>query len=127
MTIFPEEETPQKKPYILILLLGFFILTQPLLYQSLRGGESTSQAIFKDEQLLADISRQQPFLLFQAIPINRAGREQLVVVPGIGPQLSRRIIAYRSSHGPFSTLDELLKVNGIGPQKLERLKKYCRL
>jgi len=54
------------------------------------------------------------------VSVNRAGVEALESVPGIGPALARRIVAYR----PYRSLDELLRVPGIGPAVLERLRPY---
>lgn len=48
------------------------------------------------------------------ISINRATAEQLEELPGIGPALSSRIIAYRDANGGFKTKDDLLNVSGIG-------------
>jgi competence protein ComEA len=79
------------------------------------------------EEQLVQVAKQRPHLLFQPIPINTADAKQFGVIPGIGPELSQRIIAYRTAHGPFRSLEELGLVNGIGPQKLASLKDYCRL
>ena len=48
------------------------------------------------------------------ISINRATAEQLEELPGIGPALSSRIIAYRDAIGGFKTKEDLLNVSGIG-------------
>ena len=48
------------------------------------------------------------------ISINRATAEQLEELPGIGPALSSRIIAYREANGGFKTKEDLLNVSGIG-------------
>jgi competence protein ComEA len=48
------------------------------------------------------------------ISINRATAEQLEELPGIGPALSSRIIAYRDANGGFKTKEDLLNVSGIG-------------
>ena len=49
------------------------------------------------------------------VDINTASAEQLAQLPGIGPTLAGRIVAYRESHGAFRKLSELLQVTGIGP------------
>ena len=56
------------------------------------------------------------------ININAADAETLTMIDGIGTVLSGRIVAYREEHGPFSSLDELLKVNGIGAKTLQRIR-----
>jgi competence protein ComEA len=48
------------------------------------------------------------------ISINRATAEQLEDLPGIGPALSARIIAYRDANGGFKAKEDLLNVSGIG-------------
>ena len=54
------------------------------------------------------------------ININKADAETLTRLDGIGRVLSERIVAYREEYGPFSSLDELIKVDGIGTKTLER-------
>lgn len=55
------------------------------------------------------------------IPINRAGKEELMALPGIGEVLAKRIVAYRKQNGYFRTAEELLNVEGIGKQRLEEI------
>ena len=50
--------------------------------------------------------------------INTAPSEDLELLPGVGPVLAQRIIEGR----PYASVDDLLKVNGIGPATLERLR-----
>lgn len=45
-------------------------------------------------------------------------------LPGIGETLAKRVVAYREEHGPFSEVDMLVGVNGIGPAKLESVRPY---
>ncbi len=56
------------------------------------------------------------------LDLNTATAEQLDTLPGIGPVLSARIIAWREAHGPFQLVDDLKKVSGIGPKILEGLR-----
>ena len=48
------------------------------------------------------------------VSINRAGDKQLEELPGIGPALAARIIAWREANGGFKSKKDLLKVSGIG-------------
>jgi competence protein ComEA len=58
------------------------------------------------------------------VNINSASIEELEVLPGIGPALAARIVAYRQANGPFRTVDELAAVSGIGDTLVERLRPY---
>jgi len=58
------------------------------------------------------------------IDINTADIYQLQALPGIGPQIAENIVAFRRDHGPFRSSEDLLKVKGIGRQKLQEIKKY---
>lgn len=55
------------------------------------------------------------------VNINEADEEKLGELPGIGPAMARKIIAYRDEHGLFSSIEELQKVKGIGPAKYKEL------
>lgn len=56
--------------------------------------------------------------------LNTATLSELETLPGIGPSLAEEIVNFRSEHGPFEIVDDLLEVSGIGPAKLEQLKDY---
>ncbi|HET9295232.1 MAG TPA: ComEA family DNA-binding protein [Gemmatimonadales bacterium] len=53
---------------------------------------------------------------------NLASVNDFDALPGIGPALAQRIVAYRESHGPFAEIDGLARVPGIGPVVLARIK-----
>lgn len=55
------------------------------------------------------------------LDINRATMTQLMALPGIGPALAGRILDYRENVGRFARPEDLIKVKGIGPAKLERI------
>ena len=56
-----------------------------------------------------------------AVDVNSASAQQLEAVKGIGPAKARAIVDYRSRNGPFKSLDDLSKVDGIGPKSLDIL------
>ena len=58
------------------------------------------------------------------IDLNRADEAELALLPGIGEVKAGRIVAYRSEHGPFHRLEDLLAVEGISERVLDRLKPY---
>ena len=56
------------------------------------------------------------------IDINSADLAALETLPGIGEVLAGRIIEYRETNGPFSSIEEIVNVSGIGDKKYEAIK-----
>lgn len=56
------------------------------------------------------------------IDLNSATPELLETLPGIGRVKAEAIVAYREVNGPFSSVEELLEVRGIGPSTLEAIR-----
>ncbi len=65
--------------------------------------------------------------LATAININRATVEDLLRVPGIGPKTAEYILGYRHSNGAFTSLEPLQQARGMSPQRYERLIKYLKI
>lgn len=58
----------------------------------------------------------------QTIDINTATAAELETLKGIGPKKAEAIVKYRTEHGAFQSLDDLVKVPGIGPKTMNDLK-----
>ena len=56
------------------------------------------------------------------VNINTADANELATLPNIGPARAQKIIEYRELHGPFSSIEEITKVNTIGPKIFESIK-----
>ena len=56
------------------------------------------------------------------ININTADAAGLEQLPGVGPAIAARIIAWREQNGPFRSVDELSSVSGIGEKTLDGLR-----
>lgn len=58
------------------------------------------------------------------VDLNSASEGDLQEVPGIGPSLAKKIVEFRKENGPFKSVEDLLKVRGIGEKSLERLRAH---
>jgi competence protein ComEA len=58
------------------------------------------------------------------VKVNSADSAGLVALPGVGPVLASRIVEYRATHGAFGSADDLIKVKGIGPAKLAKMRTH---
>jgi competence protein ComEA len=58
------------------------------------------------------------------VNLNTASAADLEALPGIGEVLAQRIVDYRTQHGPFRNVRDLLKVEGIGDKKFDSIKDY---
>lgn len=58
------------------------------------------------------------------VDLNRASRNELLQLPGVGPNLAARIEDYRREHGGFRRVGELRQIYGVGPAMLDRLRPW---
>lgn len=61
------------------------------------------------------------------VSLNSASAADLESVPGIGPVMAERIIAWREDNGNFTSVDQLLQIEGIGQKTLNTMKDYVSL
>jgi comEA protein len=60
----------------------------------------------------------------KSVNLNSANLSAFEALPGIGKKTAQRIIDYRSAHGNFSSIEDIMKVKGIGEKKFKQIKKY---
>ena len=65
-------------------------------------------------------SEQQP--VPAPVNLNQAGAEELQKLPGVGPKIAEEIVKYREANGPFTAVEDLIKVKGIGAAKFQRIR-----
>jgi len=56
------------------------------------------------------------------VNLNTADVSALDTLPGVGPSTAQKIVAEREANGPFASVEDLGRVSGIGPKRLEQLK-----
>ncbi len=97
----------------------FFAEASSRIDSVLRSDEDTSSA----RTVRSGSSRK---ALTGVVNVNTADADSLAMVPGIGRVTAQRIIDHRLRNGRFKSLDDLLKVKGIGEKKLSKMKPYLR-
>jgi competence protein ComEA len=60
------------------------------------------------------------------VSLGSATLEQLETLDGVGPATAQKIVAYRTEHGGFRSVDDLANVPGIGPKKLAAIKPHVQ-
>jgi competence protein ComEA len=63
----------------------------------------------------------------QPVNLNTASQAQLEELPGVGPVMAGKIIAWRTEHGRFSRIEELQEIDGVGPKTYAKLAPLCRV
>ncbi|MEK6649677.1 MAG: helix-hairpin-helix domain-containing protein [Bacteroidota bacterium] len=56
------------------------------------------------------------------LDLNTASKEGLMALPGIGPATAERIILEREDGGPFRSVEDLRRVRGMGPKRIDQLR-----
>ena len=57
-----------------------------------------------------------------AVSLNSASASELTALPGVGEATAAAIVAHREANGPFTAVEQLMDVRGIGPAKFEAMR-----
>lgn len=60
------------------------------------------------------------------VNVNSATLDELLLLEGVGELTAEKIVAERETNGPYSSADDLQRVSGIGPKKMEKLRPFIR-
>lgn len=71
--------------------------------------------------------RAEPATVGARIDLNAATAAELEALPRIGPALARRILEDREANGPFTTIESLDRVPGIGPRTIEQIRPFATI
>ncbi len=63
----------------------------------------------------------------ERINVNKANKERLETLPGIGPTYAKRIVTYRNENGAFKSFEELKNIKGIAQKRLDKLMPFIKL
>jgi competence protein ComEA len=100
------------KRYLILSLVFMFVIG---LFVSDAVSQTQKQAQEKQQSALKEAKASK-------VNINKATKEELAKLPGIGPTIAQDIVNFRDKNGPFKTIEDLKKVKGIGEKKFEGIK-----
>jgi competence protein ComEA len=91
--------------------------------EALLDGVNLARLVFDGEQIVVPVTGLEPAISSgqpgQKISLSQADSLTLQTLPRVGPATAERIIAWRTAHGPFRSVEDLLAVSGIGPATVE--------
>ena len=113
-----------KSREVLLLVLGLILTGAALIGASLARNLPNSSGVCyvsnaEKSSLIAQGEAVNPKL-----NINSAAPEELEELDGIGEAIAQNIVNYRESHGKFSSISELKKVEGVGDKTLDKIEPY---
>lgn len=73
---------------------------------------------------LIEIDRARPLDYEFLVDVNLAEWPELSQLPDIGPVLAKRIVKHRQQSGPYLSAEQLMDVDGIGPRRLNSMKRH---
>ena len=65
--------------------------------------------------------------IYTKINVNKAGLQELIDIPYIGPYTAQKILDYRQEHGPFKNLDQIKSVEGIKEKNFIKFSVFLKI
>ncbi len=114
---------------ILLLLCGILIVGLVIRYLDSKDPDRIPDFEVRKNAVEVPPEKEKPEIsqAQELIDINSATAKEFERLPGIGPQIAGRIVAYREKNGAFKRVDDITKVRGIGPKTLERLRQHLTM
>ncbi len=90
--------------------------------------DSILVAVFSEEKIeksdvITTKNKEEP-LKKKSININKASVEELTKLPGIGEKTAKKIVEYRQKYGGFKKIEDIMKIERIGPKLFEKIQDY---
>ena len=111
-----KEKTPNAYLWIVLLTLAFALL----LFLHIRSLPRSEEGTWRVDTQYSGVEESAP--VRERINVNTASVEELEMLTGIGPSLAEKIVKEREENGTFDSLEDLLRVKGIGESKLEEFR-----
>jgi competence protein ComEA len=86
--------------------------------------KSGTRIILSDKIKLESLDASARINFFLPIDINRATKEDLTLIPGVGEKTAQSIVCFRDKNKGINDLQDLLNIRGIGKKKLNRILPY---
>ena len=122
-----------QEKHAVLLLLGIAVAGHEARLLLSRNGEPPGQVLVDSAPASDPIVQRnralriaRPLARGETIDLNTASAEEIARLPAIGMSLAKRIVARRSSTGPFRSPSDLEKVAGVGPALLDKLRGLVR-
>ncbi len=116
--------TKEEKIILLFLAATLFIGAGILYY---KGLNPANQRFLRSQNISFEEKINPAFALKDRVNLNKATKEDLVEIKGIGPVLAGRIISYREKYGLFRKIEDIKEIKGIGGKTFEKIRKGLTL